>query len=134
MKKIRINKQPTRRPRKQQSLQQLLSRVLGVFIILVILLYCVLPLAINPDIMRWLQSGDFVMTVVIGVVLYVIYSMVNQSNIKVPKQGQIKVPVVLKYEICSVCKQEKLLCDLYDINGRIICDECINRGVDGRKN
>ena len=134
MKKIRINKNPRpRRPRKQQSLQQLISRILTVLALLLFLLTCLLPLLVVPDIMRWLQSSDFVTFVVGEVTILIINSLISQSNLQ-PKPRQIRPPVVLRYEICSVCKQEKLLCDLYDINGRIICDECINRGIDGRKN
>ena len=130
MKKIRINKRPNRprRPRPQQSLQQLLSRIFTILGLLLFLLFCLIPLVVNPDIMRWLQGGDFVIFVIGGVSIIIINSMLSQSNLQ-PKPRQIKPPVVLRYEICAVCKQEKLLCDLYDINGRIICDECINKGV-----
>ena len=129
MKSIRINKHPNR-PRPQQTLQQLISRVLGIVALLVFLLYCLIPLAINLDIMRWLQSGDFITFTVVIVIIYVIYSMISKSNLTT-KPGQIKPPVVLRYEICSVCKQEKLLCDLYDINNRIICKDCIDSGING---
>ena len=130
MNKIRISKRPNR-PRPQQTIQQLISRILGVIALLVLAIYCLIPLAVNPDIMRWLQSGDFVTTIVAVVVIYVIYSMISKSNFST-KPVQIKPPVVLRYEICSVCKQEKLLCDLYDINGRIICKDCIDSGVKRR--
>lgn len=128
--------QISRRPKPQQTLRQLISRILGIVALLIFLLYCLIPLYQLQDIFGWLQSGGFITFTIAMIFIYVVYTMVNRTDLKLPQSrpAPTQPSKYLKYGNCDICKKSKPMYELYDVAGRVICEECINCGIDGRKN
>jgi len=71
----------------KQGLKDLINKLIVIGMLLAVAMFFVLPLAVNPDIMAWLNSGNLIGFAVSMILLFILYSLNSgKYDFQIPKE------------------------------------------------
>ena len=136
---------------KKHGLKQLINNLILIGMLLSLVFFLFIPLAMYPDIMWWLNSGNLISLSVSLIILFVVYSINTgkyefrppvevEDLVKKPKRTlpatrtapRQEAPKTIKLGVCDICEREVPLTELsgfeFEENGKSvtinICNKC----------
>ena len=126
-----INQQ-NRKNQPRPDLSDLIKKILLVISLLILALYCIFPLLTLQDIMKYFQTQEFTVCLVLEILLLLAYNFIPQL---LPQQTQQSInssqsiPSLMFYETCDICNKESSLSEIHYVDSFKICSKCIRKGI-----
>lgn len=126
-----INQQ-NRKNQQRPGLSDLIKKILLVVSLLIFALYCLIPLLTLQDIMKYFQTQEFTVCLVLEILLLLAYNLIpqllpqkTQQSINTPQS----IPTLMFYETCDICNEETTISKIHYVDSFKICSKCIRKGI-----
>ena len=127
-----INKRNFTQNQPRPDPSDLIKKILMVMAALIFGLYCVLPLITIQDFMKYFQTQEFTVCLVLEIFILIGYNFVPQlfskqrtNNINV----DVTIPFLLIHETCDICNNETSISEIHYVDSFKICSKCIRKGI-----
>jgi len=128
----KFNKRNFTNNQPQPDLSDLIKKILLVVAALIFGLYCVLPLITIQDFMKYFQTQEFTVCLVLEILIIVGYNILPQIFTQQKTKSinvDATIPSLLIHETCDICNDETSISDIHYIDNFKICSKCIRKGI-----